>query len=81
MTHCDSHCIVSIEIFRIKLLTGVFDFSATLISILFFHFDKFILHHLLAELWIIENLLEISDEFFQFLIFSVKLIDTQTCQL
>ncbi len=81
MTDSDDHRVVGIEVLGIKLLGGVFDLCAPLVAILGFHLQQFVFHHLLAEFRIVEDRLQVSDEFLQFIIFCMELVHTEVCEL
>ena len=80
----DSHntCIVSIEVFRIEVLATTWvDHCLTFVAVFLLHFNQFVLHHLLAKFRIVENLLEVFDEFQQIVILSMQFLLLQTGQL
>ena len=51
----DNHRIIWIEVLCIKLLAGILDFGATLVTILLLHLKQFVLHYLFAKLGIVED--------------------------
>ena len=55
--------------------------GATCIAILLLHLVEFILHYLLAELRIVQNLVQVVDGLHQLVEFIVQLLQTQACQL
>ena len=57
------------------------DLGATGITIFLFHLEQLILHHLLAQFGITQDLLIVSDQLLYLLIFLVQLVDTQTGEL
>ena len=81
MTDSDDNRIIGIEILGIELMLSRNNLRATCISILCLHFLKVIFHHLLANLRIIENRLQVINLLHQVLIFLVQLIHAQTCKL
>ena len=61
VAHCDNNGIVGVEILGIELFTRIFNLRAAHIAIFFFYLVELILHHLLAQFWIIQNLLQVSN--------------------
>ena len=57
------------------------DLRTTLVAVFLLHFEQILLHHLLTTLRIVENLLQVGDEFHQIIILLMELIDTQTREL
>ena len=57
------------------------DLRTTLVAVFLLHFEQILLHHLLTTLGIVENLLQVGDEFHQIIVLLMELIDTQTCEL
>ena len=55
--------------------------GATCVTILLLHLVEFILHYLLAELRIVQNLVQVVDGLHQLVEFIVQLLQTQACQL
>ena len=81
MTHGDNHWVVWIEVFWIELMVIWFNHGATCVTILLLHLVEFILHYLLAELRIVQNLVQVVDGLHQLIEFIVQLLQTQACQL
>ena len=79
--HCDDNRVVSIELLRVELCIRELYLCATLVTIFLLHLLKLVLHHLLTQLWVIQNLLQVSNEFHYLLVFSLQFLYTQTCQL
>ena len=57
------------------------DLRATLVAILLLHLDQILLHHLLAALRIVEDLLQVGDELLQIVVLLVELLYAQACEL
>ena len=55
--------------------------GTTCVTILLLHLVEFILHYLLAELRIVQNLVQVVDGLHQLVEFIVQLLQTQACQL
>ena len=55
--------------------------GATCVTILLLHLVEFILHYLLAEFRIVQNLVQVVDGLHQLVEFIVQLFQTQACQL
>ena len=55
--------------------------GTTYVTILLLHLVEFILHYLLAELRIVQNLVQVVDGLHQLVEFIVQLFQTQACQL
>ena len=81
MTHGDNHWVVWIEVFRIELMVIRLNHGTTCVTILLLHLVEFILHYLLAELRIVQNLVQVVDGLHQLVEFIVQLLQTQACQL
>ena len=81
MTDSDYHWVVWIEIFWVELVVVRFDHGAACIAILIFYFVEFVLHYLLAKLWIVQDLIQIIDGLHQFVEFIMQLLQTESCQL
>ena len=81
MTDCDYHRVVWIEIFWVELVVVRFDHGAACIAILIFYFVEFVLHYLLAKLWIVQDLIQIIDGLHQFVEFIMQLLQTESSQL
>ena len=81
MTDCDNHRIVWIEVLWIKLVIVWLDHSTTCIAILLLHLIEFILHHLLAKFWIVQDLVQVVDGLHQLIELVMQLLQTQACQL
>ena len=77
----NDHRIIGIEVLGIELVIEGNDLRATLVAILLLHFEQIVLHHFLATLRIVENLLQVGNELLQIVELLMKLLDTQTCQL
>ena len=81
VTDGDDHGVIGIEVFGIELLAGVLDLRAALVAVFLLHLEQFVLHHLLAEFGVVENLLQIVDELHQLVILVVQLVHLQTREL
>ena len=81
MTDSDYHWVVWIEIFWVELVVVRFDHGAACIAILILYFVEFVLHYLLAKLWIVQDLIQIIDGLHQFVEFIMQLLQTESCQL
>ena len=57
------------------------DHSTTCIAILLLHLIEFILHHLLAKFWIVQDLVQVVDGLHQLIELVMQLLQTQACQL
>ena len=57
------------------------DLRTTIVAIFLLHLEQILLHHFLTTLGIVENLLQVGDEFHQIIILLMELIDAQTCEL
>ncbi|CDA66876.1 unknown [Segatella copri CAG:164] len=55
--------------------------GTTCVTILLLHLVEFVLHYLLAELRIVQNLVQVVDGLHQLVEFIVQLLQTQACQL
>ena len=81
MTHGDNHWVVWIEIFWVELMVIWFDHGATCVTILLLHLVEFVLHYLLAEFRIVQNLVQVVNSLHQLVEFIMQLLQTQACQL
>ena len=81
MTHGDNHWVVWIEVFWVELMVIWLNHGATCVTILLLHLVEFILHYLLAELRIVQNLVQVVDGLHQLVEFIMQLLQTQACQL
>ena len=54
---------------------------ATLVAVLLLHLEQVVLHHLLTALRVVEDLLQVGNEFHQVIVLLMELIDTQASQL
>ena len=81
VTYCDNNRVVRIEVFSVKLMFVRDNLCTTSVAIFLLNFIKLILHNLLAKFWIAQNLLKVCNLTLQLLIFCMKLIYTQTCEL
>ena len=61
MAHGDDYRVVGIEVLWIELVVIGLDHGAACVTILLFHLVQLVLHHLLAKLRVIENLVQIVD--------------------
>ncbi len=77
----DHHRIIGIEVLGVELMIEGDNLCLALIAILFLHLQQVFLHHLLATLRIIQDFLQVSNEFHQVVVLLVQLIDTQAGQL
>ena len=77
----DDNGIVGIEVLGIELVVEGDDLRATLVAVLLLHLEQIVLHHLLAALGVVEDLLQVCDELHEVVVLLVELIDTQTCEL
>ena len=57
------------------------DFCAALVAILLLHLKELVLHHLLAQFRVVENLLQVGNLTLKLLILGMELVHTQTCEL
>lgn len=77
----DNHRIVGIEVLGIELVVEGDDLRTTGVAILLLHLKQILLHHLLATLGIVEDLLQLGDEFLQVVELLMELVDAQACEL
>ena len=77
----DDNGIIGIEVFGIELVVEGNNLCTTLVAIFLLHLLQFVFHHLLATLGVVENFLQVGNEFLQVVKLLMQLIDTQTCQL
>ena len=81
VTHGHNDRIVWIEVLSIELML-VWDYlCTTLVAITLLHLLQLLLHHFLATLWVVQDLLQVGNEFHQCVILSMQLIHTQTGEL
>ena len=57
------------------------DLRTTVVAVFLLHLLQLVLHHLLATLRVVQDLLQVSDQFLQVVELLVELVDTQTRQL
>ena len=81
MTHGNNYRIIWIEILCIELMFIRNNLCAAVITVFLLYLVQLILHHLLTKFGIRKNVFQISDEFFQFIIFCMQLIHAKSCQL
>ena len=81
MAHGDDYRVVGIEVLWIELVVVGLDHGAACVTILLFHLVEFVLHHLLAKLRVIENLVQIVDGLHQLVKLVVQLLQAQACEL
>ena len=81
MADGDNHWVVGIKVLCVELLARVAYLSAALVAIFLLHFLQLVLHHLLAELGVGENLLQVSYELLQVVVLLVQLLHAQTSEL
>ena len=62
MTYRDHHWIVRVEVLCIELMLIRYNLRTARIAIFLFHFLQLILHHLLAALGIVKNLLQVGNQ-------------------
>ena len=75
MGYGDDLSVVGIEVLGVEVLACcIVDLCASLVAPLGFHLDEFVAYHLLAELGVVENLLEVGYEFLQFLILGAQFV-------
>ena len=81
VTHGDDHWVVRIEILWVKLVVVWLDHGAARVTILLLHLVELVLHHLLAKLWVVENLIQVVDGLHQLVELVVQLFQAQAGQL
>ena len=77
----DDHGVVRIEVFGVELMVEGNDFRLALVAIFLLHLLQFLLHHLLAALGVVENLLQVGNQLHQVVVFLVQLVYTQAGEL
>ena len=78
---CDDNRVVWIEVFWVELLAGVFYLRATLIAIFLLNLVELVFHNLLAELWVVEDVLEIFYALHEFIVLIMQLVHAKTGEL
>ncbi len=81
MAHGDHHGVVGIEVLGVELMVVGSDHRAAWVAVLLLHLVQFVLHHLLAKLGVVENLVEVVDGLHQLVEFIVQLLQAQAREL
>ena len=75
VTHGHDHLFLRIELFWVEVFAGGHvNLGFTLVAPFLLHFEELVLHHLLTEFWVIQNLLEIFNQLHQFVILSMQFL-------
>ena len=77
----DNHIVVGIHILWVELGSHLDDACATLIGILLFDFNEFVLDYFIAHHLACEQCVEVLDKLLQLSILFFQLVDTQACEL
>src|SRR5690606_3816414 len=81
MRNGNNHLIISVEILRIEFACGGNNLSPPFVSEFVLYLEKLILDNLHLELLVCKNLVQVFDEFFNLLVFSMQLILFQPGEL
>ena len=77
----DDYRIIGIEVLSIKLMVEGDNLRTTLVTVLLLHLQEIVFHHFLTTLRVVEDLLQVGNEFLQVVKLLMELIHTQTSQL
>ena len=77
----DHHFVVRIEVFGVEIRKVGQDFGLALVAIGLFHLQQFVLNHLLAEFGIRQNLIEVGNALFEFVVLAAEFLLLQTGEL
>ena len=81
MTDGDHHFVIGIEVFGVEVRKVGEDFGLALVAIGFFHFQQFVLDHLLAKFGVGQDLIEVGNALLEFVVFATELFLLQTGEL
>ena len=79
--NCNHHIFVGIEIFRVEFLGCLNDVGFTFVTVFCLDFEHFVFYNLHLHIVICQHIFKVCNLTFKFLIFSMKLIHLQTCEL